>query len=171
MSLEQFGFKQFTSKDIDAMPDKFRSGMAFIEDNDLKTYAFITMTSCLFFHCWYMFIRHLHISNNYFDQSLAKKSNDEKYWVVQGWVIVTHHSIVPILITLTLYNSCSNPDGLPWPSLSGGSYSTPQNPKHFGYLRSEDCFMEVNKGFAMILSFTLGFLIQDLCNLLICIED
>ena len=52
-----------------------------------------------------------------------------------------------------------------------GSYSTAENPRYWGWWNDENCRMEMNRGYAMIMSFTLGFLVFDTLKMLTCIEN
>jgi len=61
-----------------------------------------------------------------------------------------------------MYWSCSNGDGEPWPSATGGSYSKPGKVKHWGWWKNDECFMEVNKGYVYILMISIGFVLTDI---------
>lgn len=153
------------------MPEKLRHGSGVVQDGDLQVYGTIFFLSMIGFYIWFWVMEKIFIFNDYFDKSFLKKSADDRYWRVQFLVLATHHVIVPICTTYVMYFSCSNPHGLPFPSMAGGSYSTPEQPRHNGWYKTDDCFFEVNKGHLMILSFTLGFLTFDTLKMLQCIED
>lgn len=92
-------------------------------------------------------------------QIYHSRKGDEKTALIMGFMDVTHHWIMVISCTYMLYISCGNEDGMPWLTEKGGSYTSLNSDKRWGFFKDDICFMEVNKGYAMILSFTLGYLI------------
>jgi len=60
-----------------------------------------------------------------------------------------------------MYWACSNMDGSPWPSKTGGTFSKAPEWNHWGAWKDETCFMQVNKGYIFTLLITIGFYTVD----------
>ena len=50
---------------------------------------------------------------------------------------------------------------MPWPTEEGGSYTKLNSDKRWGFLKDQQCFLEVNKGFVFIQIFSIGYMIND----------
>lgn len=61
-----------------------------------------------------------------------------------------------------MYISCGNEDGNPWLTEHGGSYTSTNEMKRWGYFKDDVCFMEYNKGYGMSGAFAIGYCISGL---------
>ena len=76
MSFEYFPYIKYTNKEIEALPDKFKSGSVLIDQGDLQMYMGIGLMSCVLCQFWFLILRQLHRT---FDLFGSNKKNDEKY--------------------------------------------------------------------------------------------
>lgn len=74
------------------------------------------------------------------------------------WMESTHHVIIPSMCYWCLYVSCGNEDGWPWLTEKGGSYTSLNSDKRWGWFKDDVCFMEYNKGYGIVLAITNAYL-------------
>lgn len=99
------------------------------------------------------------------------KSSDQRVWFLNAWVTIIHHWLILPQIFYTLYYSCSNASGMPWPTEEGGTFTKLNSEKRWGFLKDQVCFLEVNKGFVFIELFSIAYMINDFVKLYFHLES
>lgn len=146
----QLLFKKLnTEKLVERLPEKYRSGWVLMEDGDLSYYLNVFLLSFSGFCLLYILLNILFKRCDYFfsKEDLATKSEDDKFWRVQGWVLITHHTLAVTLSVRSLYSSC----------ITGDS----DEESRWQWIRSDECFAMISPSFVTIVIISLGFLTFD----------
>ena len=144
---------------MERLPEKYRTGSVLVDSGDLFFYFNVFLLSFSGFCLLYILLNILFKRCNYFfsKEDLATKSEDDKFWRVQGWVLITHHFLAVTLSIRTLYSSC----------LTGDSDEEPR----WQWIRSDECFAMVSPRFATIVLMSIGFLSFDYILMRMCLQN
>ena len=134
----------------------FKTGESLLTPDDLKMYIAVYFGSILFFAFAYFFWEMVFKLSG--SKMYLERTDDQRVYLINMWMEQTHHIIIPILCYWVLYVSCGNEEGWPWLSEKGGSYTSLNSDKRWGYFKDDVCFMEYNKGYGLILAVTNGYL-------------
>lgn len=118
---------------INKMAPKFRSGYILMDDGDLKLYVLFLLAMTIFFFLLFELIRIVLTKLEL--EVFVSKTNDQRVWYLNAWVTIIHHYMILAQIYYALYYSCANPEGWPWPTEEGGSYTNLSSDKRWGYLK------------------------------------
>lgn len=121
-------------------------------------YAALMGVSALFFMIVFVFWKTVWRMSG--SQMYYGRTNDQRTSLIMNFQDLTHHFIAICASIYLLYISCGNEDGNPWLSEKGGSYTSLYDTKRWGFFKDDVCFMEYNKGYGMIGSFTIGYCIS-----------
>ena len=83
-----------------------------VDSGDLFLYLNVFLLSFSGFCLLYIFLNMIFKRYDYFysKEDLATKREDDKFWRVQGWVLITHHTLAVVLSVHSIYNSCLTGD-------------------------------------------------------------
>ena len=122
-----------SDKLLSKLPEKYRSGQVLVEAGDLLYFVNIFLLSFGGFCLLFLVLNLIFKRNNYFfSKSGPQVSDDDKFWRVQGWVLIVHHALAVILSVYSLRQSC----------LGGDS---DDETEHWQWVRSEQCFAKVSQ--------------------------
>lgn len=142
------------------VPEKLQQGSVLIDNGDFKFYLSVMILTIIIF--FIMFTLITRILSYIEGEAFTRKDNDVKVWRVGTLCTLIHHLVIITSFTYTFYNSCSNKQGLPYPTTEGGTYTSLTDNKRWGFYMDESCFVQPNKGYAITLIFSIGFSLFDL---------
>lgn len=129
---------------ISKLPEGLRDGRILIDDDDLLTYIYVYIGSAVFFLIMFHVIKFIFDKSNW--NEYTDKNDDDRTMFIVMWTSQIHHIFVPLYATSLIYGACST--GEPW-----------------GWMKSDVCMMEMNKGFVYCVMITLGFMAQEFCQM------
>lgn len=145
-----------TDKLLSKLPQKYRSGQVLVDAGDLLLYLNIFLLSfsgfCLLFLVLNLIFKRY---NYFFGRGEDDKSDDDKFWRVQGWVLITHHILAVTLSVYSIRQSCLDEDN--------------DETVHWQWLRSNECFATVSRLQVMVVMMSLGFLSFDFVLMKACL--
>ena len=69
--------------------------------------------------------------------------------------------MIPLMSYWVLYVSCGNEDGWPWLSEKGGSYTSLNSDKRWGYFKDDVCFMKAKPSLIALDMIYLGYMTEN----------
>lgn len=151
---------------IHRLPERFKDGQIWLDRDDAMAYLYVYLGACLFFFLLYYVWKLLFTFLKFEDYT--EKNESEKVWFLIMWTSQAHHAFVAMYATYLVYNSCQSEFGEAIPSENGGSFTA--TGEHWGWWKSEECYMEVNKGYAYNLLITIGFMTVEYFRMVFLIE-
>lgn len=116
------------------MPQKLKSGTILVDDGDLRNYLILCFGTTLFFFAIYalanMFMKKVE------GKTFTDLDPDQKVWKNASFSTIFHHITNITLITYTMYFSCSNMDGMPGPTVEGGTFTKLESDMRWGWFRN-----------------------------------
>lgn len=129
-----------------------------MESGDMLLYLNIFLLSfsgwCLLYLVLYLIFKR---NNYFFANDGPEQSHDDKFWRVQGWVLIAHHTLAVVLSIYSIRNSCLTEDG--------------DESVHWQWVRSDECFAKVSQMQVCIVIMSIGFLIFDFILMKLSLEN